>query len=261
MRKIGSDCFTLAGMTNSAGLGRQAEWRETFTACLVPLSRRLHVKVRNMQKHLKQQAPRKCDAGRYTLDAAAELLSQNRGGRKGQIAQKLQQAACDDDLPVYAPGENLRYTNADRLKARERQIADPTGLYSRGITWTDTYDPNLVNVRYEEAYWDDLNAWLDTNETRITFRFAKPVESKVQCETCAARRENHDITKERGSRRLILEHWDDIEKLHGPNADARQVWNLVLKRIDASDKKPTLKTIQNHISALRKQGLLRPTEN
>ncbi len=83
-----------------------------------------------------------------------------------------------------------------------------------------------------------------------------PAESKAQRELPAARRKNHDITKERGCRRLILEHWDDIEKMHGQHADGRQVWREIAKHIDASDRKPALKTVQNHLANLRNERLI-----
>ena len=38
---------------------------------------------------------------------------------------------------------------------------------------------------------------------------------------------NHDLTRERGARRRILEQWEDIENLHGPKADARQVLRVL----------------------------------
>ncbi|MFM0142451.1 hypothetical protein [Paraburkholderia sp. RL18-085-BIA-A] len=37
-----------------------------------------------------------------------------------------------------------------------------------------------VRTFYEEAYWNDLNTWLENHEPRITFRFAAPhVEANV----------------------------------------------------------------------------------
>ncbi len=72
--------------------------------------------------------------------------------------------------------------------------------------------------------------------------------------TPAARRAELDMSGERGARRRILEKWDDIEKEYGPSADGRQVLR-VLKR-DEDEKIVTLKTIQNHLSDLRANGLI-----
>lgn len=74
-------------------------------------------------------------------------------------------------------------------------------------------------------------------------------------EQAANNRTNHDITKERGSRRLILENWDDIEKRHGAVADGRQVHNLLKRKVDASEL-PTLKTVQNKLKLLRDEKLI-----
>lgn len=83
-----------------------------------------------------------------------------------------------------------------------------------------------------------------------------PAESKPQSQTPAERRKNHDINKERGCKRLLLEHWDEIERLHGPHADGRQARNHILKQFDASERKPILKTVQNHLAKLRSNGLI-----
>jgi hypothetical protein len=72
--------------------------------------------------------------------------------------------------------------------------------------------------------------------------------------TPAARRAKLDISGERGARRRILEKWDDIEKEYGPSADGRQVLR-VLKR-DADETEVALKTVQNHLSALRTERLI-----
>ena len=74
-------------------------------------------------------------------------------------------------------------------------------------------------------------------------------------EQAANNRKNHDITKERGCRRHILDNWDDIEKLHGAAVDGRRVHNLLKRRVDASEL-PTLKTVQNKLKLLRDEILI-----
>lgn len=63
-----------------------------------------------------------------------------------------------------------------------------------------------------------------------------------------------EITSLRGTRRRIVENWDDIEKEYGAHPDARQVLR-VLKR-DKDEKQPALKTVQNHLSVLRGKNLI-----
>ena len=67
-------------------------------------------------------------------------------------------------------------------------------------------------------------------------------------------REQLDISRERGARRRIIESWDDIELEYGQNADGRQVLRVLNRDQDA--KKPSLKTVQNHLSKLRAEGLI-----
>ncbi len=70
----------------------------------------------------------------------------------------------------------------------------------------------------------------------------------------ATNRRAIDTTRERGARRRILEQWDAIEREYGANIDGVVVWR-VLKR-DKDEKLATLKTVQNHLSQLRRDGLI-----
>ncbi len=63
-----------------------------------------------------------------------------------------------------------------------------------------------------------------------------------------------DIEGERGCRRLILECWPKIVSRYGPSPDGRQVWRVIEKEKDASEDMPILKTVQNKLSELRKEG-------
>ena len=74
--------------------------------------------------------------------------------------------------------------------------------------------------------------------------------------TPAERRAKHDITTERGCRRMILEYWNIVEKLHGPSADGRQVRRILLREKDESEAAPVLKTVQNKLAELRSEKLI-----
>lgn len=75
-----------------------------------------------------------------TLEELAEVER-----RASAEVVKLITSAEAGDLPVFLPGRNERHLSAERA-----------GRY------------------HEEAYWDDLNAWMDRNEPRIVFRFPMP---------------------------------------------------------------------------------------
>lgn len=92
----------------------------------------------------KQQDEERRTAGRYTLQEAADALEQHTGTAAKDWLVKLEQAVPNDHLPVYRPGEQARYR------------------------------PKTVRPFYEEAYWDDLNAWLKAHEPRVKFRLAEP---------------------------------------------------------------------------------------
>ncbi|EIN00426.1 hypothetical protein WQE_15386 [Paraburkholderia hospita] len=102
------------------------------------------------------QQAEKDAAGRYTLHEAAEKIAES-GERLKALQMKLCAAAERGELTVHGPGELGRYQYLDGAKARPH---------------------------YEEAYWDDLNAWLEKFEPRIVFRFAPPVEP-TSLDTCS----------------------------------------------------------------------------
>ncbi|WJF91155.1 hypothetical protein QS306_05830 [Paraburkholderia bonniea] len=91
-----------------------------------------------------QQAAEKKEAGRYTLQEAAEEIERNIGERFGTMIEKLKAAVSAGALVVYEPGRNARYL------------------------------PKTVRDFYEEARTADLNRWLAENELCITFRFPEP---------------------------------------------------------------------------------------
>jgi hypothetical protein len=89
--------------------------------------------------------------GRYTLRQAAASISANSEENFQAVLSRLVRAAEAYEFPMYAPG-------------RFQKIVYGTG---RG-------EAHHVREFFEEAYWDDLNAWLETHERRIAFRFHNP---------------------------------------------------------------------------------------
>jgi hypothetical protein len=82
----------------------------------------------------------------YETDKSEELYS-NQQLRERRMFEKLKKAVLDSTLTVYAIGESLRFEN-----------------------------PSWVRIETHcEAYWNDLNEWLDRNEKQISFRFPPPV--------------------------------------------------------------------------------------
>ncbi len=75
-------------------------------------------------------------------------------------------------------------------------------------------------------------------------------------ETPAERRAKHDMTTERGCRRMILENWVDIEKLHGPKPSVPQIRRIVVRKLQDDEQASTLKTFRNVRDVLRKEGLI-----
>lgn len=98
------------------------------------------------ERTMAQEATKK-ENGRYTLEEAASMLAEHAGMRFESALSKLIEAVEREELPVYEPGRN------------------------------ETYQPKTVREFYEEAYWNDLNAWLKLKEPRIGYEFPEPSTS------------------------------------------------------------------------------------
>ena len=186
------------------------------------------------------------DQGRYTLEEAADILEKEGGARDGQMLAKLIHAVESGELEAYWPG------------------------------CTDRYSGEITRDFYEEVRWNDLNAWLKEHEPGISFEFPDPSKSAStgtskepkteqnqanilagKIETARQKRQDHDMSSERGCRRLILALWDSkIVPLHGENPTYRQIHQQIRIHKDDADELPTLKTVQNKGRELRKEGLI-----
>lgn len=105
------------------------------------------------EAHLQALAQRQ-SVGRYTLEEAAIAIKEATGARDDEMLHKFRKAAGAGALPTYEPGKNSQYIYGEDFASRVRES-------------------------YEEAYWDDLNTWLEAKEKRITWRFPAPVSQKV----------------------------------------------------------------------------------
>lgn len=105
-----------------------------------------------LTEQVARQAEERRALGRYTLNDAGKAIAAT-GERFEALIEKLSSAARRGDLPMHAPGERARY---------------------------EYLNEKPVRPFYEEAYWNDLNRWLENHEPRITFRFdARHVEANA----------------------------------------------------------------------------------
>ena len=117
--------------------------------------------LRELSSHL--------ETGRYTLRQASDLIESEGGEDYKSILKRLKLAALNDELAMYLPGRNQKYDYGPQ----------PRRFLS-------------VHDFYEEAYWNDLNSWLDRYEPRIACRFPAP-KSQPQWECVdEGGREDHD---------------------------------------------------------------------
>lgn len=115
------------------------------------------------------------------------------------------------------------------------------------IKWVRERDPDLAAA---------LSSHLTPSPDSSSVMASNLHTSKSPSEEARKAREAHNLRGERGCRRLILEHWDKIEMLHGPNADARQAKRVVEIHCTEDDPAPKLKSYQNQLGILRKKKLI-----
>lgn len=104
------------------------------------------------------QRQEKLQAGRYTLEEAAALIELETGERADNTLKLLMEAARSGALPVYAPGKNARWRYGDGFASRVRES-------------------------YEEARYNELNAWLAENEEHIKWQFPEPATEQAKSES------------------------------------------------------------------------------
>jgi hypothetical protein len=142
---------------------------EDFSKYAKTLGLRVKLTGTAIQLHLDRAATEKIrrdeearNSGRYTLYEAAELAAKNLGDRT-QLRAELEGAAASGDgsLPIYSRGREVR--RKSRISGKPIELR-PT----------------------DEAYWNDLNAWLRANEPPIKFEFPAPASQKIGAGNTAA---------------------------------------------------------------------------
>lgn len=104
-------------------------------------------------EHYQAELSARQSLGRYTLEEAAMLIAQQESGADVvRLLKDLKQAVRDRSLPVYGPNAVASYKN------------------------------ETVREFFEEAYWDDLNKWLEANEKRLCEKWQFPKPSHVTAE-------------------------------------------------------------------------------
>lgn len=140
--------------------------------------------VEELEKREKQRMEERQKSGRYTLDEAAEIIASNALIRADYVLKKLKESVGECELKVYQPNGLQPYEPKPH----------PDAVYIPGLS-----NPIKKQVFswYVEAFWDDLNNWLEKKEGRIKFRFPNPNQE--------SRPEKRQIQQEKEILRIIKE--------------------------------------------------------
>lgn len=124
---------------------------------------------------------------RYTLREAAEITAQGDAAGTEKILLRLKKSVRDGILKVFSPGSEINFDpeteNESFAPIESSLIRSDIDPPNGGLTWVDRmYDTQLHEVLYPipdnlEVYWDDLNRWLNEQESRITYKFPDPKDS------------------------------------------------------------------------------------
>jgi len=153
----------------------------------------------------------KTSAGRYTIRDAAHVLEDEAGERFDAILRRLKKAAEAFELPMHDPGEGLRRDYGDEHTKKLRDFS-------------------------EEAYWDDLNKWLENHEPRIAYKF--PAPSNVDATTIVASpHANSTPRTTKATKRDLVWPVIDTAILNAGSEDTAAVW-LELKELALKEEPP-----------------------
>ena len=122
---------------------------------------------------------------RYNLQEAAEIMAQGEiTGTSELLLRNLKQSVRDGDLKVFPSDSNIRYEpdmdDESRATRESGLLCHETDVLPGGFTWLDKmYDKKLYEALHPvlnnlEAYWNDLNTWIEQNEPRIGPIFQNP---------------------------------------------------------------------------------------
>lgn len=181
------------------------------------------------------------------LEAAAAVPNQasTDSALRRRIIMALKAEAAAD---FVHPGDAVLLMERSGLmlssELREAVVFMSAGSHSTSVDFFDDDENRLRRLLGRPVLPDILPK--DDGEERAP--------QNVSSTACKERREKLDIKRERGARRRILELWNDIEALHGADPDAHQVLR-VLNRQQGEDA-PALKTVQNRLIDLRRDGLI-----
>jgi hypothetical protein len=194
------------------------------------------------------------------------MMAQGNEADSEKLLLKLVQSVRDGTLKVYLPESKVPFEPIGDIDAINQvfpgSLTWVDQVFPGGITWVDReYDKRLAELLQPliphnvEAYWDDLNAWPSQNKLRITYQFKDPsTSSTLPSKAQSINDKKHHIKQRRGCAGLILENWDEIESRYGNNPTGKQVLHVLRDNIEKHERLPIVKTIQNRLSELRKEG-------
>jgi hypothetical protein len=84
------------------------------------------------------------ETGRYFIEEAAQEIAKATGERESDLTKALVEAVEAGILVVYRYGSNI------------------------------PFKPNPIRVFHDEAFWNDLNEWLEASLPRVDWRFPEP---------------------------------------------------------------------------------------
>ncbi len=142
------------------------------------------------------------------------------------------------------------------LKRSKIELAEFANWAVHGMKLADL-PPELVKLSETFVKEEKVSPPENSADAKQPSRLLKLKHHETEADDCNPSIENRidvDIQRERGTRRRILENWEQISLLHGPSPDGWEVFRFLNKEPD--EKKVTLKTVQNRLIELRNEKLI-----
>lgn len=161
----------------------------------------------------------------------------------------LKQRAVWEKIDAAVAARHLRPIDSTTTADRERyDFVDAVVPFDEVVLWGKTI--GYYSFQRANATGDADKVAADETAVKVSLGGTTAIQkTPKELRAIAA-----DSAK--GAKREILEHWDAIVRIHGPDADAAQVARHLKQQRDATDKTPSRKTIHNRLGELRRAKLI-----
>ena len=168
-------------------------------------------------------------------------------------------------FPIGFPKLNGSIIKQDERTNLQEKGDDIRQLWESNVDHKDFASPKYFidwavkkNIDIPWIKYASENGYYQLENKKIIPENSEPnlgiIKVDLQINMKKKRQQYLDGNRLRGAKRRIVENWDMIENLHGRTVDGTKVLRILNRETDSP--LVSLKTVQNHLSGLRNEGLI-----